>query len=83
MHVSSSGVIFHDGHGDWLDGFGLLVHEGLSQQEHEEEPCGLSSLELEGVRRALTCTFINSDSLLPCFVGCVVFCWFVCQMMFL
>lgn len=43
VHASSSGVIFHDGWGDWLGRFGLLVQEGLSQQEHEEELCGYSS----------------------------------------
>lgn len=99
MHTSSSGVIFHDGWGDCLSRFGLLVQKGLSQQEHEDESCcssrcppgrlqkhwlalitaSVHSLQIVAFSSAL---FINSDGLLPCFCGRVVFCQFVCQMMF-
>ena len=75
VRASSSGVIFHDGWGDWLGGGGLLVQEGLSQQEHEEEAHGYSSCALEGIQvRALSCTNNTADSaLLPCFVVVWVF----------
>ena len=98
VHASSSGLIFHDGSGKWLCGFGLLVQKGLNLQEHEEEQCGYSSCA-GGVHTVLTCTnncsdtlhfdhglsrnpLINSDSSLPPCCSFVVFCWFVYQMIF-
>lgn len=61
VHASSSGVIFHDGPGDWVGRLGLLVQKGLSQQEHEEEPCGYSSCARGRTRSTNNC-FKTLDS---------------------
>lgn len=86
VHALPSGVIFHDGRADWRGRFGLLVQERLSQQEHQEEPCGYSSRAFKGIHGALTCTnncFSTPDSALyKQRQHTSVFFWFVCHMMF-